>query len=74
MKGSYTLYVVPRLLAKEGELTPERLRKRKTSTVLIPEGAREVVWKCRDRLSLRCNDTLTIASVKRKEFELSSTG
>ena len=61
---------VVRLLVQEGELTSERLRKRKSWTVRIPEGVREVIGRRLDRLSERCNETLTIASVIGRQFEL----
>jgi len=61
---------VVRLLVQEGELTPERLRERKSWTVRIPEGVREVIGRRLDRLSERCNQTLTIASVIGREFTL----
>ena len=69
---------VVQLLVQEGELTPERLRKRESLrpgsgqawTVRIPEGVREVIGRRLDRLSQRCNDTLTMASVIGRRFEL----
>ncbi|MCZ6866989.1 MAG: hypothetical protein O7E55_06635, partial [Chloroflexi bacterium] len=39
-------------------------------TVRIPEGVREVIGRRLNRLSQRCNDSLTIASVIGREFEL----
>jgi tetratricopeptide (TPR) repeat protein len=39
-------------------------------TVRIPEGVREVIGRRLDRLSERCNQTLTIASVVGREFTL----
>ena len=39
-------------------------------TVRIPEGVREVIGRRLNRLSQRCNETLTIASVIGREFEL----
>ena len=38
--------------------------------VRIPEGVRDVIGRRLDRLSQRCNDTLTIASVIGREFTL----
>lgn len=38
--------------------------------IRIPEGVREVIGRRLDRLSERCNDTLTIASVMGREFTL----
>ena len=61
---------VVRLLVQEGELTPERLSKRTTWTVRIPEGVREVIGRRLDRLSELCNETLTVASVIGREFEM----
>ena len=57
-----------RLLAQEGELTPERTAQRDSWAVRIPEGVREVIGRRLDRLSERCNQTLTIASVIGREF------
>jgi predicted ATPase len=60
---------VVRLFVQENELT--RLRRDTESwTVRIPEGVREVIGRRLDRLSERCNDTLTIASVIGREFGL----
>ena len=61
---------VVRLLVQEGELTSEQLGKRNSWSVRIPEGVREVIGRRLDRLSERCNETLTIASVIGREFEL----
>lgn len=61
---------VVRLLVQEGELAPDRLTGRETWSVRIPEGVREVIGRRLDRLSERCNDTLTIASVVGREFAL----
>ena len=64
---------VVRLLVQEGELTccfwPES-GARDSWTVRIPEGVREVIGRRLNRLSQRCNETLTIASVVGREFEL----
>jgi tetratricopeptide (TPR) repeat protein len=60
---------VVRLLVQEGELTQER-GSRDSWTVRIPEGVREVIGRRLNRLSQRCNETLTIASVIGREFEL----
>ena len=43
---------------------------RESWTVRIPEGVREVIGRRLDRLSERCNETLTIASVIGRQFEL----
>jgi len=60
---------VVRLLVQEGELTREA-GTRDSWTVRIPEGVREVIGRRLNRLSQRCNETLTIASVVGREFEL----
>ncbi|MFB3093449.1 MAG: AAA family ATPase, partial [Dehalococcoidia bacterium] len=60
---------VVRLLVQEGELTQES-EARDSWTVRIPEGVREVIGRRLNRLSQRCNETLTIASVIGREFEL----
>ena len=59
---------VVRLLVQEGELTPDSVASRKSWTVTIPEGVREVIGRRLDRLSERCNQTLTVASVIGREF------
>jgi predicted ATPase len=61
---------VVRLLVQEGELTPERSAQRESWSVRIPEGVREVIGRRLDRLSERCNLTLTVASVIGREFTL----
>jgi tetratricopeptide (TPR) repeat protein len=73
---------VVRLLVQEGGLTtgqPQGVaptvgavpRGRPDSwTVRIPEGVREVIGRRLNRLSQRCNQTLTIASVIGREFTL----
>ena len=43
---------------------------RESWTIRIPEGVREVIGRRLDRLSERCNETLTIASVIGRQFEL----
>ena len=60
---------VVRLLVQEGELTRERARERDSWEVRIPEGVREVIGRRLNRLSQRCNETLTVASVIGREFE-----
>ncbi|MEE8158073.1 MAG: protein kinase, partial [Dehalococcoidia bacterium] len=60
---------IVRLLVQEGELSQET-GERDTWTVRIPEGVREVIGRRLNRLSQRCNETLTIASVVGREFEL----
>ncbi|MCZ6866767.1 MAG: protein kinase, partial [Chloroflexi bacterium] len=61
---------VVRLLVQEGELTAEGTGDRDSWTVRIPEGVREVIGRRLNRLSQRCNETLTIASVIGREFGL----
>ncbi|MGH3137399.1 MAG: ATP-binding protein [Gaiellaceae bacterium] len=61
---------VVRLLVQEDELTPERLTGREGWSVRIPEGVREVIGRRLERLSERCNETLAVASVIGREFEL----
>ena len=60
---------VVRLLVQEGELTQERLRDRDSWEIRIPDGVREVIGRRLNRLSQRCNETLSIASVIGREFE-----
>lgn len=59
---------IVRLLVQEGELTPERLIDEKSWSLRIPEGVREVIGRRLDRLTERCNETLTVASVIGREF------
>ena len=63
---------VVRLLVQEGQLTPESFRQDSDQawTVRIPEGVREVIATRLDRLSELCNETLTVASVIGREFEM----
>ena len=61
---------VVRLLVQEGELTLDRAGQRDSWSVRIPEGVREVIGRRLDRLSERCNETLTLASVVGREFTL----
>jgi len=67
---------VVRLLVQEGEVGASRqagtvpLRQSDTWTIRIPEGVREVIGRRLDRLTERCNETLTIASVMGREFAL----
>ena len=58
------------LLVQEGELTQEKAGQRDSWSVRIPEGVREVIGRRMDRLSERCNETLTVASVVGREFTL----
>ena len=65
---------VVRLLAQEGELGQGETGQRDSWSVRIPEGVREVIGRRLDRLSERCNETLTIASVIGREFALEHLG
>ena len=65
---------VVRLLVQEGELTQERARERDSWEVRIPQGVREVIGRRLNRLSQRCNETLTIASIIGREFEMWQLG
>ena len=66
---------IVRLLVQEGTvgagLKPAPTQDTSDSwSVRIPEGVREVIGRRLDRLSERCNETLTIASVVGREFTL----
>ena len=67
---------VVRLLVQEGSVGASRpggtdsLGDSDTWSVRIPEGVREVIGRRLDRLSERCNETLTIAAVIGREFTL----
>ncbi|MDA0578754.1 MAG: AAA family ATPase, partial [Verrucomicrobia bacterium] len=61
---------VVRDLVQSGELTEEKLSGRSSWSVRIPEGVREVIGRRLDRLSDRCNETLTIAAVIGRRFAL----
>ena len=61
---------VVRLLVQEGELTQEKVNRRDSWMVRIPEGVREVIGRRLNQLSQRTNETLTIASVIGREFTL----
>ena len=52
-----------RYLVQEGELASGSVGDRDSWTVRIPEGVREVIGRRLDRLSERCNEVLTVASV-----------
>ncbi|MFB3092895.1 MAG: AAA family ATPase, partial [Dehalococcoidia bacterium] len=67
---------VVRLLVQEGHLSAhgEPIEPRDSWSVRIPEGVREVIGRRLDRLSERCNETLTIASVIGREFTLEHLG
>ncbi|MCH8282536.1 MAG: protein kinase, partial [Chloroflexi bacterium] len=62
---------VVRLLVQEGELNPEKARETDSWTIRIPEGVREVIGRRLNRLSQRCNEALTIASILGREFTMS---
>ena len=57
---------VVRLLVQEGAFAPGH--DEPDWKVRLPEGVREVIGRRLDRLSERCNETLTIASVMGREF------
>ena len=61
---------VVRLLVQEGELSLDKAKDRESWEVRIPEGVTEVVGRRLNRLSQRCNETLTVASVIGREFTL----
>jgi len=65
---------IVRLLVQEGEPTQEKTGQRDSWSVRIPEGVREVIGRRLDRLSERCNETLTMASVIGREFTLERLG
>ena len=59
---------VVRLLVQEGELTAAGLDERESWSVGIPESVRDVIGRRLERLSERCNQTLTVAAVVGREF------
>lgn len=61
---------VVRLLVQEGGMAAGADRDQPNWSVRIPEGVREVIGRRLDRLSERCNQTLTTASVIGREFSL----
>ena len=61
---------VVRLLVQEGELSAEQVRETDSWTIRIPEGVREVIGRRLNRLSQRCNEALTVASIIGREFTL----
>ena len=61
---------VVRLLVQEGELTSEGSTEGYSRSIRIPEGVREVIGRRLDRLTDRCNQTLTVAAVVGREFSL----
>ncbi|MCI0794176.1 MAG: protein kinase, partial [Chloroflexi bacterium] len=61
---------IVRLLVQEGELSAEKVRETDSWTIRIPEGVREVIGRRLNRLSQRCNEALTVASVLGREFTM----
>ena len=61
---------VVRLLVQEGELGSVEARESDSWTIRIPEGVREVIGRRLNRLSQRCNEVLTVASLVGREFAL----
>ena len=65
---------VVRLLVQEGEagsgFKPSPPGETNSWTVRIPEGVRELIGRRLNRLSQRCNETLTVASIIGREFTL----
>jgi DNA-binding CsgD family transcriptional regulator len=59
-----------RLLAQEGELTPEHCVTGDTIPGRIPEGIRAVIGRRLNRLSDTCNQLLTLAAVIGREFSI----
>jgi DNA-binding CsgD family transcriptional regulator len=62
------------LLLQEGELTSEGAVDGRELTVQIPPGVREVIGRRLNRLSERCNQVLTVASVIGREFGVDLLG
>lgn len=65
---------VVRLLVQEGRLRHAGTSQETSWSVRIPDGVREVIGRRLDRLSERCNQVLTIASVVGRQFTLSQLG
>ncbi len=67
---------VVRLLVQERHLIADQASKGRGTTsawtVRIPEGVREVIGRRLDRLSDRCNDSLTTAAVIGRRFSLAA--
>ena len=61
---------VVRLLVQEGELSAEKARETDSWTIRIPEGVREVIGRRLNRLSQRCNEALSVASILGREFTM----
>jgi len=61
---------VIRALREEGQLRPERINESQALTLSIPQGVREVIGRRLNRLSVECNQVLTMASVIGRTFQL----
>ena len=61
---------VVRLLAQGGDLGAEQVWETDSWALRIPEGVREVIGRRINRLSQRCNEALTVASIVGREFTL----
>ena len=61
---------VVRLLVQEGGLAADRAENQDSWTLRIPEGVRDVIGRRLNRLSPKCNNALTVASVVGREFTL----
>ncbi len=61
---------VVRLLVQEGGLGADSAGETDSWTISIPEGVREVIGRRLNRLSQRCNEALTVASIVGREFTL----
>ena len=55
---------------QEGLLTREATEGRDSWSVPIPEGIRDVIGRRLDRLSERCNETLSVGAVIGRDFGL----
>ena len=65
---------VVRLLVQERGLDTDQVRQTDSWTIRIPEGVREVIGRRLNRLSQRCNEVLTVASIMGREFTLAQIG
>lgn len=61
---------IVRLLVQEGSLSQEGVRDRRSWTVRIPAGVREVVGRRLNRLSPQCTEMLVTAAAIGREFSL----
>lgn len=59
---------VVQLLVQEGELTSNAINRPESWTTRIPEGVREVIGRRLDKLTERCSEVLTVASVIGRNF------